>query len=515
MMFSSGQFLKPARCESTSGSTLRGCLFVLFFPTLLLTPVAAPAQNSQELRNLVFDPVLIETTIQDEELIVTELGSLPSSDHPTSASEHLVTEAIKNQEEVIGNIDTSVEEYEARIRDLELAGGAYEQALSQEMLAIASLYQSTGEHETALEYLDQALHINRVNLGLFNLEQEEIINEQIKSYVSLGDLAAADAQQEYLFFLKRRAYGGDSVEMLPALAQYAEWNIFAFDSSLAMDPELAFAAESGFNPSESTRDIPDLADDFKTIRLINAHSIYRTMLQILLNNFGVSDPRLLEVEERLVLTNYFFATNLTFNNSALDTNTYSTIAKTSQGFYDMPRVSTNSMGYRLGRDALERRLEYLSSTQGVSAEEVVRAMVDLADWLMVFKKRSSALDTYEQAYAQAIANNIDQDVLEELFYPALPQTVPTFIDYRHTRAAVGIPEEQPLDYQGWIDVSLRLNRFGNPADVEILDKSPETSDPIESQLYRLLRNSTSFRPRFKNDALLEEDTFSVRYYFTY
>jgi hypothetical protein len=187
----------------------------------------------------------------------------------------------------------------------------------------------------------------------------------------------------------------------------------------------------------------------------------------------------------------------------------------SQGYYDMSRVSSNSMGYRHGREALERRLEYMRRNDNMTAEDIARAQVDLGDWLLVFKKRTAALEIYEEAYNELKATGANQEVLKELFTPVLPETIPTFIDYRYTRSFLAIPEDQALDYKGWLDVRIRINRFGLTSAVDILGKSLNTTDPIETRLLRQLRTSTSYRPRFSNDVLLEEDIVTARYYYSY
>ena len=492
-----------------------GSIHALFMTMLALLPLAAAAQNIDELRNLVFQPVPASFTELDDETLVEEIAAPPGSGTPVGVTAYLRDIAEREAAQSLNDLELSIEDYEDNIRNLENQGGAYEFALSQELLSLGTLYQAMDDHETALEHLEKALHINRVNLGLFNLEQERIIEEQIESYIAMGDLEAADHQQEYLFFLKRRAYGGDSVELLPALTRYAEWNIFAFDSRLSMDPTLTYAAESSiYTGNGVSNSIGE--EDFRTVRLMNAQNIYRTMLNILLNNFGISDPRLLDIERRLALTNYFFATNLDINSDVFSNGNNSSLAlASSQGYYDMSRVSSNSMGYRHGREALERRLEYIRNNPTMTAADIARARVDLADWLLVFKKRMAALEIYEQAYNELKAAGGGQEVFDELFSPVMPVTIPTFIDYRYTRDYFNIPEDVALDYKGWLDVRIGINRFGQPSSVDIIGKSMDVTDLIESRLFQHLRDSTSYRPRFANDALLEEDVVEVRYYYSY
>ncbi len=504
--------------EFLAGNWRNGGLAVLqgvITGALTVIAVQVPAQNNTELSHLVFEPVLINVIELDDELQVEEITPLPRANITQSSTEYLYKTFITEQQPELGDLDQTILDYERRIHEMEIQGGPYEYGLGQEFVSLGMIHQSRNEHQLALNNFDKALHINRVNLGLFNLAQEEVIEKQIESYIALGDLEAADHQQEYLFLLKRRAYGGESIDLLPALTRYAEWNIFAFNSRLFMDPTLSYAAESRMYTNNGVSNSIG-AEDFRTIRLMNAQNIYRTMIQILINNFGMDDPRLLDIERRLALTNYFFATNMDINSDIFNNGNNSSLAlASSQGFYDMSRISSNSMGYRHGREALERRLQYILLSDKADPEEVARARVDLADWLMLFKKRMAALDVYEEAYRELKAANGSQEVMNELFSPVMPVTIPTFIDYRYTRAYHDIPDDVALDYQGWLDVSVGINRYGQTTDVEVLGKSLSVTDPIESRLVRQLRSSTSFRPRFSNDTLLTEDVLKARFYYTY
>jgi tetratricopeptide (TPR) repeat protein len=483
---------------------------------LLVLPgffTSAQGQNRDELRHLIFEPVLVNFNQADDVFETTELTSLPQAENPVAISEFIFQQANEIAGITTSNIEDTIVEYEERLSDLELEGGAYEPALSQEYLSIGTLYQSNGEHGLALDYLAKALHINRVSQGLHNLEQEPILDEIIESHVALGDLKSADMQQEYLIYLKRKAHGNSSVELLPDLDRYAEWNIFAFDSRLSMDPTLTYAAESSFfTDNNMNNSIGE--DDFRTIRLMNAQVIYHTIIKILLSNYGIHDPRVLDMEKKLALTNYFFATSMGPNSDAFD-NSSAGAFNSSQGTYDIARVSSNSMGYRHGREALERRLEYMLEMEDVPVMEIAKAKQELGDWLLMFKKRMAALDLYVEAYADALAAELPQEDMNSLFSPDHPATIPGFINYNYTRAAWNIPDDVALDYKGWVDLRFRLNRFGQAQNLEVLGRSLSLTEPIEDRLTGHIRNSSSFRPRFYEGKLLVEDIVEARYYYTY
>src|SRR5690606_35875940 len=108
-------------------------------------------------------------------------------------------------------------------------------------------------------------------------------------------------------------------------------------------------------------------DEFRTRRLINAQSIYQSIIQILLNTHGLADPSVLDFEKQLAITNYLFATS--YESAPQDRSLCSFSYGSSQLSSDFATVSTSSLGYRQGRDALERRVEYMRSMTGISPVE--------------------------------------------------------------------------------------------------------------------------------------------------
>lgn len=181
----------------------------------------------------------------------------------------------------------------------------------------------------------------------------------------------------------------------------------------------------------------------------------------------------------------------------------------------MSRVSTNSLGFRHGREALERHLNLLLRLNTSTPEEIAKARIEFGDWLLIFKKRSAAIEAYQFAYDELVAKGVDQEVVNKIFSPDLPATIPTFIYYRYTRDSLNLPADLPIKHHGWFDVSMQLNRFGQPQNVEIFNRSPDASESVEFRLSRFLRNSTSFRPRFADGQLVQRDTIEARYYYSY
>src|SRR5690606_30635004 len=207
-------------------------------------------------------------------------------------------------------------------------------------------------------------------------------------------------------------------------------------------------------------------EDFRTRSLVNAQNIYQSIIRILMSNYGISDPRLLDIEKRLALTNYFFATSFmgTSNLASATAMAYGV----NQMPYDVGNISTSTLGYRQGREALERRIRYMQQMEGISPGQLAAARLDHGDWLLIFSKRMGALDVFADAYQQMQAANVPRREIDAIFKPALPEQIPEFLAHSNTRTAIGIPDSIALEYKGHIDVEYTLSRFGQAETIKVL-----------------------------------------------
>lgn len=523
------------------GYCLQGCLH----------STLSHAQSSEELRYLLFDAVPISvSTAADGTATVTELATLPDTaaltleqwlqtnraDIPeTTAStvreaadssaaqglaagpqEALLEAALLDdslQDDSLQgdllqeSLEARIKRHEQLILEIELNGGPFAEQLPQQLLSLGTTLQSGGDFEKAQEYFDQALHITRVNHGLFSETQIPFVKFSIDNQLRQGNLLAADEQQRYLFYLNQRNHQGNIAALLPALEDFAEWNIFAFSAPVVAPALSLYDANAG----EKAEPVDEAM--FRVERLINAQHIYWSIAQILVANFGVGDPRLLDAEKRIALTNYFFATTIATEADTLNLSTANIPATaTTTGVGSAPMLG--NMGYRQGREALERRRNYILEMQNVPAEDKLRASLDLSDWMLYFsRQRMKAIESYAVNRAEFVGS-MTPEALDAVLNPALPEQLPSFIKPTWSRAALGLPDEQAIQYKGHIDVQINLNRFGKPTAVEVLGRSNSEVKLVEQRLLRGLRRA-QFRPRFENGELKSSDTVQARYYYTW
>jgi hypothetical protein len=245
--------------------------------------------------------------------------------------------------------------------------------------------------------------------------------------------------------------------------------------------------------------------------LITAHQAYETIIAIVANNFGLGDRRLLDFERQLALTNYLYISTFGLEGE-LDP-----LMMPYGGYMSDFGTGVTSgrppLGYRQGRDSLQRRVDYLGAQADVAPLEKAHAVLDLADWTLPYQRMGS-LELYEHTWKALAEAGSPAAELAALFDPAFPIRIPVYADHPYTRKSLGIPEDQVLKYKGYIDVEFKLSRAGETSAVKIMNKSVTAPPRLESLLVRDLRN-TRFRPRIADGMSRDNETMHVRFYFTY
>jgi hypothetical protein len=493
----------PGGSFTTMTGVRKRRLALMLFLLLFLQLVAASGAKAQDLRFLIFDPVPFDPAFPlgssiDGAMFLPPMGS-QTGRNPSLRSSLETHNSEQTHED--RDLQSDISSYQNAIDEIETIEGPFSTQLPQQRMGLAAALQANGEHEAAFSQLEMANHVTRVNHGLFSIEQIPILEQMIENLLQQGNFIAADEKHNYLMFLQHKNHDQFSPGLLPALNKFGEWNLFAFNTGPGAIANL---------PKEMKVD--DLT--FRIQRLMNAQHAYSTIIDIVTRNFGMSDPRLMEAEMRLVLTNYLFATSFIGNVESAMFNS----PNANNAYYNnqRPMHPVSHMGYRYGREALERRRSYLLATSGSDPFELARVSLDIADWMLFFnKQRTQALSFYENTHAE-LSSELPPASLKELFDPEYPVVLPSFLYPAYSRKALGIPENQPIDYQGYIDLSFELTRQGRPASIQVLGKEGGNVEVVQDRLIRSLRRS-QFRPRMDNftGKIRAKDKVYARYHFAY
>jgi len=496
------------RKVSSSFISLRQFAF-LCLGSFLVFPLNAQAQPES---SLIFDAVRIEYIDADPETTadfrVRELSALPSR---VNNVQPFIEDFLTDSEA----LTESPVLYQESILQFEMDGGPYDPRLSEAYLSLGQVYQQLDDQELAIEALSNALHVNRINNGLFNATQLNIVSELVESYLRHGDFAAANQQQEYLFFIQQKIYGPNNPVILSSLLEYADWNLHASSLSLGYIPD---------TEALGLRLLPQVTDSFirnlrnfdnqPLIQLNLASNAYKQALRLQRRHEAIApnlDPdRLRRIETDLQLSESNLnipetEKKLAFTHLLLGNmlENYPTTASNAQADFYFRTL-------REGQDALQRRLDYLRNANSTELD-IGMALVDMADWFLLTERWSSAEQMYIQAYQFMDANQLEH--IPGLSYPDLPVPIPSYVSPFYSRASNNISADAVLDYEGYIDVSFELSRLGNASDIEILSYTENTQDDTLRALRRMLRR-TQFRLQLQDNEQYAENSYLVRYYYT-
>ncbi|WP_299598543.1 hypothetical protein [uncultured Microbulbifer sp.] len=368
----------------------------------------------------------------------------------------------------------AAEDYRQRIEDMEAEYGAYGAGIDEQLMGLASALQRSGNHEEAISEYRRAMLINRVNEGLYSLNQVPMIERMIESQIALNRWEEANDNHEYLFWLHAKNYGEKDPRMLPIINQLSSWHL------------QAYIDEKGATLFE---------------HLINATNMYALAVDIISQNFGANDLRLVEALRGLKATNYYLATYsgepqeaIVINASFAGSGNASPERRAQLDHYRMNSFSS-------GKTAITKIMDVYRKNPASPPAASAKAKVELGDWYMMFNKWHSARETYGEAYQALWDNGATNQEIEEIFgRPAALPTLPLLDEDREALA------------NSYVTVSYDVTAFGKARNIQILSARPESKVSIRSRVRNVLKRA-KFRPRFENGEPVETTGIVQRFVF--
>lgn len=138
-----------------------------------------------------------------------------------------------NSSDPIDSINSFAIELEAQaIVALESEYGPYDFRLQEPLGNLGRQLQEAGKHEEALIAFDRALHVTRINRGLYDESQIEVVDSLIESNSALANWDSVDRHYRYLQHLYRRLYHVDDPRLEIGLQKVVSWHVSALNVNL-------------------------------------------------------------------------------------------------------------------------------------------------------------------------------------------------------------------------------------------------------------------------------------------
>jgi hypothetical protein len=209
-----------------------------------------------------------------------------------------------------------------------------------------------------------------------------------------------------------------------------------------------------------------------------ARGNYSAAIRSILRNGSVEHEDLLPIEQSLTRSYYLQA-------------------------MDRDRAAENLSGsaYGGGRQSYRRRVAYSIMTSG-EAIDVAKALVELADWDLLFSHNGVAVDIYEEAYALLSKENVPEPEIRVLFPLESAVRLPTF------EQSPLAPPESSARGVGHVDLEFEVSKYGVAGKIDVVEMSSASLRGVRRDAARTIASSR-FRPRPPSDG---DAPFRLRYY---
>ena len=370
--------------------------------------------------------------------------------------------------------------YQELIATLEREGGVYDSQLSEVMLGLGNLYQKFGRHGDAAALFDRAFHITRVNTGLYSLDQLAILEELIESNRSLKNWQALDQNYHNMLWISKRHHGDDSTELLPLLDRVGRWHLTAWD------------LDQGDNPFA---------------HLVEAEQLYNWAVEIIEADNGKEDLRLINALYGIALTNYQIAATAANTDDFDELRTGFRNARQTRRALEIQRAREDIIirSYVKGRDALRQVVEIQEKNPILPIETQAMAMTHLGDWYLLFDKKNSSAQTYQDAYQLMQNDGIEKEKIDQFF--GKPRTLPA-ISLPIEKKEEILPENPP-----YVLASFDVSPSGKAHNIQIIESSEGDNVRYRRKAKRSIA-ATRFRPRYENGQPVLTTGLNLRYVFT-
>ena len=448
---------------------------------------------------------------------VFTLATLASPHHAMAVESHGAEQALLDQ-----------------IQEILSRDGPHSRDLVAPLTNLGLVYREGEDYSFALTTLERAVQIVRVNDGLHALEQVPLVRQLIRIEEARGNHAVAWEREQSLLALLRRH--PDDLRTVPALREIAGKQMAVLGAVLAGERPPEVILGCFYMEWPTSGDGSCHAGSKKTVvqgMLAEAQRNYADAIRVMLRQglYGSDELRALELEVLrgvdLLRTRYYeggserpvpmvpgyigassiepwrsrMAPVAELANWELPYPSASPLESDDTGHVATKHVHLMDPYYR-GRQSLRRLYAYGAASEGSSVSQA-DAVVQIADWDLLYSHNGKAVESYTVAHAMLEQNGASKASIEQLFAPPTPVVLPAFQPNPLASDGTRAPT-------GHIDVMFEITKYGRGRAVEFLDQANAT-DTAKQKLLALIKGKR-FRPRLIDGQFADATPVRLRYF---
>ena len=387
---------------------------------------------------------------------------------------------VAEEESAGAQLDVNIEQdHLAEISRLEALEGAYHPQLVDRLGQLGAWYQQQGEMLQAVDTLERALHVSKVNHGLENFSQAAIVEQLIESYSKLRDWKKLAEKLHYLLWLHRRNLENNDDRLLAIMQRVGNWYREAYYFHEGGEA-LAFLVQAD-----------DLVDE--SIALVEAHSGSQarqlTGLRHLSSTINAQIAR--DVKDVFKMSHRDIRRAMIPNNRG---NPYMNEIAVREYYFEQ--------SFYKGRRALQKVIDAHQAGLPDTAVDYAQALAYQGDFYLSLNRKWNAMKNYNLAYDTLLEHGAEEAEILAIF--GEPVRVKPFT----------IPGYELSDAPGhrFVEVLFDVPSNGWPTNIRVIASEPIADSKLQARGKRVL-SATRYRPRFERGKPVASENISLKHQF--
>ncbi len=393
------------------------------------------------------------------------------------SDDQLAAPAVSDDLAAMPELAPYLDEFEAAEND----GGPYDFRLTEPLYDLARAQIAAGRPTGAIKQLQRALHVERINQGLYTPSQLPILGDLIDTYIAVGDLGKADKLHRVRYDLERRAYPLGTPERDRATRTYVEWQRQAYLQSIGDDSFKRLLDMHDVHSGDIDRLEEENPDDPALVR----HLYDRLLVEYLISQYNGEKQASLQINV----------------SGPVESNPVMTGQLAGERFRQL-----REFNFRNGLRTLDKIERIEQGQEELDAMAIARAKLAKGDWYLWWQRSSRALQNYEQAWAVLSEDGSSQTDPDALF--------PHPVELPDTKVFHANGTKPSDDLHAKARVSLGITRDGRAREIEILEQQPPENMGARVVLYRLLKE-VRFRPVVRGGSAVPYASLEREYRYQY
>ncbi len=324
--------------------------------------------------------------------------------------------------------------------------------LMEPLVSLGRGYLLTNRPQLAVQVLEQAIQISRIELGLHNLRQLAMIDYLSEAHAALGNLDEAHNRQLYRYFLSLEQEIEDLSDMLAAISHLAGWSV-------------------------------------KLRKYAEARQLYLRMIKLIESSYGTRSPRLISPFRKIAAT-YLRERDDYVNAYPQRAEEFDFTSQGKQVIWSGGMAERQTITRWLSGERMLRKVIQLQLLDPqTSVIELIRSHIDLGDWHTLLYRPLAASEQYRRAIL--LLEQLPPESLPESFFE---QPKLLFFPNLNLRPMSRVPGSRNLP--GFVELIYSVNEQGEVNDIEVSAAKPQ--DPPRKELKKVAL-LTRYRPAFRKD----------------